>query len=79
MYVLPVGSQIWMLDRDEKRIGKYMEKEGKVPAPYPVSPTVRRVSVSAIDAYQEKNQYLAENRKHGEREEWLGKNVDMLV
>ncbi|MDR1231892.1 MAG: hypothetical protein LBK61_10895 [Spirochaetaceae bacterium] len=79
MYVLPVGNQIWGLDRDEKRIGKYIETKEEVPPPYAVSRTVRRVSVSLLDAYQEKSQQLNENIKYARMEDWLGKNVDMLV
>ena len=54
-YVAPVGNNLLILDRDEKRVGKYMEEEGPVPAPIRVSHDVRKISIFKIPINQEKS------------------------
>ena len=54
-YVAPVGNNLFILDRDEKRVGKYIENEGPVPAPIRVSHDVRKISIFKIPLNQEKS------------------------
>ena len=54
-YVAPVGNNLLILDRDEKRVGKYMEREGPIPGPIRVSRDVRKISIFKIPLNQEKS------------------------
>ena len=79
MYVFPVGNQALLLDRDEKRVGKYIDLE-RVPAPIRVSHDVRRISVTKIDLFQENiEKRILEKNTNEITEEWLGKNVDIRI
>ena len=53
-YVAPIRNNLFILDRDEKRVGKYMEQEGPIPAPIRVSHKVRKISICKIPINQEK-------------------------
>jgi len=79
MYVFPVGNQALLLDRDEKRVGKYMDLE-RVPAPIRVSHDVRRIRVTKIDLFQEniENRILQKNTNEI-TEEGLGKYIDIRI
>lgn len=81
MYVYPVGNQTWLLDRDEKRVGKYMEKE-RVPAPIRVSYDVRKITITRIDNDQEIDEnksLINDNNKIEILEDWLGKEINILI
>ena len=54
-YVAPIGNNLLIYDRDEKRVGKYMEKEGPIPGPIRVSRDVRKISIFKVPLNQEKS------------------------
>ena len=54
-YVAPVGNNLLILDRDEKRVGKYMEKDEPVPAPIHVFRDVRKINIFKVPLNQEKS------------------------
>ena len=48
MYVLTVGNVAFLYDRDEKKVGSYLDLE-RVPAPVRVSRDVRKISITKAD------------------------------
>ena len=80
MYIFPIGSQTVVVDRDEKRVGRYIELE-RVPAPIKVHYNVRRISVTKIDSNQETNTELVQSKKEANRlfDPKLGNLVNIYV
>ena len=81
MYIFSIGNQKLLYNRDEKRVGIYMEKE-RVPPPIRVSHYVRRISITKINntPYTFKNNQLNTDKNILELfHDWLGNNVNILV
>ena len=82
MYVFSLRNQSYILDRDEKRVGKYMETAERVPAVVRVHRYVRQTKITKTGSNPDINGYFLRNNAHGENvffEEWLGKNVDLKI
>ena len=55
MYVFPVGNTALLYDRDEKRVGSYLDLE-RVPAINRVSRDVRRIGITKVDLSNEEDE-----------------------
>jgi hypothetical protein len=81
MYIFPIGNQSYLLDRDEKRVGKYMDME-RVPGVIRVSRDVRHIKITKIDSNQDIEEAFSKtniNKKPNLFEEYLGKNIDLKI
>jgi hypothetical protein len=85
MYVYPfnIGNQIYLLDRDERRVGKY-KNIGYIPEVIRVSHDVRRITMTKIEERNDTKRNDAISRFSEEDndillEEWLGKNINIKI
>ena len=81
MYVFSLGNQKYLYNRDEKRVGKHMERE-RVSPPIRVSHFVRRISITKINNTPDiiKNNQINTVKNILELfHDWLGNNINIKV